>query len=295
MKHFSHLIDAARAQPHVVEPLLAGNTVVAYALRQMVTLAASANQPVLITGPKGSGKTSLARAIHMQSPHADHAFIANDCLNINKDMFCTPWEGTLFLNEVGLLSPMAQKALLNWLDSDNNFYAQLIASTSQPLTATIENGVFDTALNTRLAALSIPCPPLIWRKDDIPMILDRLWVTEYADGAPVICQEALTPLLAHNWPGNFSELRQFANKAARLYHGQAITALQVADLIGRSAYRATPNQPLSLKQHLAHEERLYLVDAWRRSQSTLQVAAKQAGVTPATFMVKMRRYGITPA
>jgi sigma-54 dependent transcriptional regulator, flagellar regulatory protein len=289
---FNHLYVEPQCGPNMMPPLMAGNSVSALALQKMVMLAASTSQPVLLTGPKGSGKRELAKAIHAQSEFAADLFIETDCLQITDDHFAIRWEGTLFLNDIGQLSHNGQRALLDWLDSEDGQYVRLIASTSESLAEKTESGKFDGELCARLLTFPIPLLPLANRVEDIPDILQRIWATDLSGLPPLLDRHAWACLSAHRWPGNFAELRQFAAKASRLHGGRKMTVEQTEVLLGKRASRQLRNPHFNLKQHLAQEEKLFLIEALLHSEGVVQSAAMRAGLKRTTFLAKMKRYGI---
>jgi DNA-binding NtrC family response regulator len=294
MNHFNHMFSFSQGREPET-PILAGNSIAAHALRKLVMLAASSNQPVLLTGPKGSAKAALAKAIHAQSQFASDPFIDTDCLQVTQDHFAIRWEGTLYLSDIGQLSAVGQCALVDWQDSEDGKFVRLIASTSESLTAKVERGEFDRKLQARLTTLSIPCPTLAQRKHDIPAMLQRLWAADLSGLPPIIDRDAWGCLLAHSWPGNLAELHQFAAKASRLHGGRKIPVEQVESLLGKRASRQLRNPHFNLKEHLAQEEKLFLIEALLHSEGVVQAAAQRAGLKRTTFLAKMKRYGIMRA
>jgi sigma-54 dependent transcriptional regulator, flagellar regulatory protein len=289
---FSHLLAEPEHGLKVLSPQLAGNSICAHALQKMVMLSAETSQTVLLTGPMGSGKKELAKAIHAQSAFAADPFIDTDCLQVGEDHFAIRWEGTLFLSEIWQLSSEGQSALLDWLDSDDGQYVRLIASTSQSLAQRVESGDFNPELHAQLSPITIPCPPLAQRPEDIPAILQRLWAENACGLPPIIGRDGWACLRAHNWPGNLAELRQIAAQASRLHGGRNMSVEQVENLLGKRASRQMSRPGFSLKQHLAREEKLFLIEALLSSEGVVQAAANRAGLKRTTFVAKMKRHGI---
>jgi DNA-binding NtrC family response regulator len=296
VKHFSQWIfDTPDNSAGTEIPVLAGHSIAANALRKMVSLAASTTRPVLLTGPLGSGRTALAKAIHLQSALSTTPFIDTDSQNATEKHFAVHWEGTLFLNEIGLLPMASQNVLADWLDHLDRPDVRLIASTSALLANEVEHGNFDARLYAQLKILSIPCLPLAYRRDDIPSILKQLWTADHDFLPPSPTHDGWTYLSAYDWPGHLAEMKKFADKAIRLHSGQQMTTEQIADLLVNRSKRTLQVPPFNLKQHLEQEEKQFLIEALALSKGAVQIAATRAGLNRTTFLAKMKRYGITRA
>ncbi len=93
MYQFDQMIQASRAVPETASPLLAGNSLSAQSLRQLLSLAAGSADPVLITGPSGAGKHTLAKVIHAHSPRANAPFIKTSGSSLTADHLKARWGG----------------------------------------------------------------------------------------------------------------------------------------------------------------------------------------------------------
>ncbi|MFM2409894.1 MAG: hypothetical protein RL481_722 [Pseudomonadota bacterium] len=286
MHKFDHMITTARQAANFKQPVLAGNSVAAHALRQMVSLAAQSVTPAQIEGMQGPGVREIAVAIHSQCDMADEPFVDVDCHMIRNDHFAIRWHGTLFLGDAGELSAAAQRVLLDWMESDDGQHVRVVSTASKKPVL--------PELQSQLATLVIPYPPLAERRDDIPVILQRLWAAGDYPLPPMFDRSAWSAVLGHNWAGNFDELTSFSARAARMYGGREIGSDHVRKLLGHKVAAKLDLARFDLKEHLAQEEKLYLVEALLRSNGVVAAAAGLAGVNRTTFLAKMRKYGLAP-
>jgi DNA-binding NtrC family response regulator len=288
MYKFDRMIQGSCAVPETASPLVAGNSVLAQSLRQLLALAASSADPVLITGPVGAGKHTLATVIHAHSPFLACPFIETSGEAFDTDQLAARWEGIYYLRNVELLSVPLQHRLLRWLDSKEANDVKLIASSDGR-----DNGDRIIApLRTRLHRLRVPCPALIQRRGDVAVILQHLWAEDCDHVPPILDRDAWAVVLNDAWTGNYRALREFAGKTLRLFGGRTVSAQQVARLLGGHSERQLQNQGFDLKQHLAQEEKLFLIEALLRSNGIVAAAAGLAGLQRTTFIAKMKRHGL---
>ena len=225
--------------------------------------AARTDAPVLIRGENGTGKRTMARAIHRESPRADRPFISVPCATLTevarqKRLFggeAEAWSGfagdptgniaraaggTLFLEEIGEASATLQTDLLHVLDRSEQRRtcatraaradARVIAATCRDLQQLVEAGRFPAELYYRLNVISITIPPLRERREDIACLPAHFLTRVRAetrkplDGVSI---EALELLMAHDWPGNVRELRKVVECAARVAQGSRLTPADV--------------------------------------------------------------------
>jgi DNA-binding NtrC family response regulator len=289
MQQFDQMIRIARETNDSPEPVLAGNSVAAHALRQMAAIAAQSLEPVLLLGADESTQTDIAKVIHNQSALSAELFVDGSQGQMSADHLAVRWHGTLFLGNVGRLTQSVQHALLAWMESSDGQNVRIISAGQEP--ADMLRPIIPE-LQSRLSTLTIPYPPLAQRSEDVPIILQRLWANGTYPLPPILERSAWSAILAHGWPGNFAELQAFADKSARLYGGRQVTADHVNKLLGRDIAREIERQGFSLSQHLAQEEKLFLIEALLRSGGVVQAAANSAGLKRTTFLAKMKRHGL---
>ena len=222
---------------------LLGTSAAMARLRGWLPKVARSDASVLITGETGTGKERVAHTIHSGSARADRPFVAINCATIPDSLFeselfgfergaftgaaiAHPGKlriahgGTVFLDEIGELSPYAQSKLLRVLESCEFFPlgatktvtvdVRVITATSRPLELLVAERGFRSDLFYRLNVARIELPPLKERKEDIIVFLTH-YLKEFgikkARLPPVPTPEFLECLLAHDWPGNVRELR----------------------------------------------------------------------------------------
>jgi DNA-binding NtrC family response regulator len=230
---------------------------------EMVDKVADSDSTVLITGESGTGKELIARAIHYNSRRADRVLVSLNCGAIPEELleselfghvkgaftnavshregrFAAADGGTIFLDEIGDMSPNLQVKLLRVLQ-DRSFEpvgssktvrvnVRVIAATNQNLEGAIRRGAFREDLFYRLNVIPIEVPPLRQRKEDVPLLvehfLDRL-CAERGRKVDGLTAAALDRLVRHDWPGNVRELE---NLIERLVVLRGEGTIDVADL-----------------------------------------------------------------
>ena len=211
-------------------------------VREAIERAAAAPFPVLVEGESGSGKELVARAVHRRSVRRDRAFSALNCAALPDDLidaelfghsrgaftgavaeragvFEESHLGTLFLDEVGELSPRAQAKLLRTLqdgevrrvgeNTSRRVDIRLVAATNRDLRQEVAAGRFRLDLMYRLDVIRIVVPPLRDRRDDIPLLAEHFWQAAAArvGSRAMLSPQSLAALARHDWPGNVRELQ----------------------------------------------------------------------------------------
>ena len=224
-----------------------------------ISKVAPTDSTVLITGETGTGKELVARAIHRRSSRSSRAFVSVNCAAIPRDLI--PSElfghekgaftgatqrrlgrfeladgGTIFLDEVGELSPDTQVALLRVLQEREfervggrqpiHVDVRVVAATNRDLKAAVANGTFRPDLFYRLNVFPIEVPPLRERKDDLLMLVEY-FVQRYAKRAGKnirsIDKKALALLRSYDWPGNIRELQNVIERSVILSSGEVFS------------------------------------------------------------------------
>ncbi len=270
----------ARDGAATVDALLLGDSAVMATVRALVRRVAPGVTSVLITGPSGSGKERVARAVHAASDRASGPFVAINCGAIPRDLleselfghekgsftgahvqrqgrFEEAHGGTLFLDEIGDMPPDMQVKLLRVLEERRiervggrgsiAVDVRIISATHRDLSIAIEDQRFREDLYYRLAVFPIHVPGLVARPGDLPLLI-RHFLHDIADSKTTVrfTTQAITALATHHWPGNVRELRNFVERAAILHPGETLGPAEVDVLLLRpNAAIITPTAPRS--------------------------------------------------
>jgi two-component system response regulator AtoC len=230
---------------------------------KMVERVADTDSTILVLGESGTGKELVARALHFNSRRQFAPFIPVNCsalpenlleselfghrrgsftgaVNDKKGLFQEADGGTIFLDEVGSMSPMLQSRLLRVLqerevrrvgeNTPTFINVRVLAATNEPLEKRIKEGSFREDLYYRLNVIAITLPSLRERRDDIPLLVSHFLTNKInpRTGQPVqITRQTMEVLSAYDWPGNVRELENAMERAATLCEDNII---QVGDL-----------------------------------------------------------------
>jgi len=294
-----------------------------------VSHVAATEATVLVLGESGTGKELVARSIHEQSPRASRSFVAINCGALTETLleselfghergaftgavarrhglFEEAAGGTIFLDEVGELSPATQVRLLRVLQERQvrpvgsnrsvPIDVRVIAATNRNLEEEVAARRFREDLFYRLNVVAIELPPLRARGDDV-LLLAHHFLAKHAarHQKPVVglAPAALELLNAHEWPGNVRELENAIERAVILNHGGSIDAdaFPASLRLGSVPPRAVASE-LPLVEARTRFERRYLSDALEAASGNLSLAAKQAGMDRSNFRRLLKRYGI---
>jgi transcriptional regulator with PAS, ATPase and Fis domain len=235
--------------------MLVGRNPLMRELRERIDRIAQTDFTVLIEGESGAGKELVAREIHEASTRCAGPFVAVNCAALvetlieaelfgieertatgvrgRRGKFEMADQGTLFLDEVGDMSPTAQAKLLRVLqdmciervggDAVRRVDTRVVAATNRTLTSMVEAGRFRPDLYYRLSGVELVVPPLRARADDIPLLVDYFLDRFRRTRDIGISAEALEVLLVHDWPGNVRQLVRVLERAVALAPSDRIT------------------------------------------------------------------------
>jgi predicted ATPase/MoxR-like ATPase len=282
--------------------------------------------PVLIQGETGTGKGLLARALHHAGPRAAGPFVALNCGAIPETLaeseffgfargahsearhpkvglFQAADQGTMFLDEVGLLSEGHQARLLKVVEDCQVVPVGstrpvpvdiwLISATNADLWADIRDHRFRRDLYERLAVITFTLPPLRERRNDIIPLAERFLArscVEYGLRPKSLTADAERRLLDYSWPGNVRELSNVIERAALLVEVDTIPA---ARLELASAPSLVSQSPL-LVMH-GRESRERLLETLEEQKGNITKTAARLGVTRKTLREWMKRKGLYPS
>ncbi len=292
-----------------------GHSAKMQAVYQMIETVAEVQSTILITGESGTGKELAARAIHDLSPRAEKPFISINCgaftetlleselfgyvkgsftgANANrKGLFEAANRGTIFLDEIGEMSPAMQVKLLRVLQErrvrpvgaheEMPIDARVIAATNRDLKQMSADGTFREDLFYRISVIPIALPPLRERREDIPELVAH-FVKKFCDqtGRQVSISEKTMQLLEnYAWHGNVRELEHTIERAVALERGGEIQPERMPDHITNynptriSAEFDLPETGINLVSHLDNLEKTYVVEALKQTGGNQTRAAE---------------------
>jgi DNA-binding NtrC family response regulator len=304
-----------------------------------VAAVAGSDASVLLIGESGTGKELLARAVHYNSGRASGPFEAINCASIPETLleselfghekgaftgavrqkpgkFEVAGGGTVFLDEVGEISPSAQVKLLRFLE-ERKFErvggvesvavdVRIVSATNQNLDERVREGRFREDLYFRLNVVRIDVPPLRDRRDDIPVLVAHF--LDVARGAGVTT-EALELLKNHAWPGNVRELRNAIDRGVVLARGtpirpehlpESVTSprplgetdvdARVRELVEKLVAQGSPGDLYRTVE--ARWEKALLRRVLEQTGSNQVKAAELLGINRMTLRKKMELYGL---
>jgi transcriptional regulator with AAA-type ATPase domain len=279
---------------------------------------------VLVLGETGTGKEHVARTMHGESLRQARPFVVVDCATVAPHLlestlfgpeagakecsgaFAEAHLGTLFLDDVGELTPAAQSTLFSALDVrrvrrgtalvEVPWNVRVISATYCDLETMIEDGTFRRDLYDRLGGAILTVPPLRERPEAIgPLVNHFLAIAsdDWSLSARSVAPDALSALARYYWPGNVRQLKQAVERAALLCTGPAISlAALPAQISTREPPQpiqvAPPDPTLSLRDQIRTYEVALIERALERAAGDRRAAAKLLRVPLRTLLIKMR-------
>jgi DNA-binding NtrC family response regulator len=295
------------------------------AVFELAHTAAHSHSTVLILGESGTGKELLARAIHNESPRQNGPFICVSCAALAENLleselfghekgaftgavtstrgkFEIAAGGTLLLDEIGDITPKLQMDLLRVLEAREfrrvggaqaiRADVRVIAATHRDLKKLVEAGTFREDLFYRLNVIRITLPPLRERKEDIPVLVERLLGLLQAEiGKPLegVSGEVLELLMAYEWPGNVRELRNVLERGAVVARSPILTPM---DLDLTLPPPPGGEEKAESADSLKEVERRHIVSTLRQYSWNISRTARALGIDRVTLYNKIKRYQI---
>lgn len=298
---------------------------------ELIEKVADTDSTVLITGESGTGKELIAKAIHYNSYRRDNPMVVINCGAIPEELleselfghekgaftgahksrvgrFELANGGTIFLDEIGDMSPNLQVKLLRVLQEQQfervgstrtiGVDIRVIAATNQDLYSAVSKGKFREDLYYRLNVIPIKVPPLRKRKSDTPLLVDffvKKFAQEKQKDVKGFKQEAMDVLLQHDWPGNVRELENLVERVIILANGDEIGLDDIPESIKQRAKRikslevAVPKGEIPFERAVEEYEKQLILQALNETNWVKTKAAKLLKMNRTTLIEKMKK------
>lgn len=325
--------DLERTNAQLVEQLsheyeMVGDSIAMRALRKQISIVAPTDGRVLISGESGTGKELVARAIHAQSRRKNLPFVEINSAAIPEDLVESELFGhakgafsgasaakkgkfeiadgaTLFLDEIGDMSPRVQAKMLRVLEEQRfepvgsntpvKVDVRVISATNKPLSSLIENGDFRADLFYRLNVIPFQIPPLRERLEDIPALVEhfnRKFSLSYGKKLKEFSPEAIEALQNYAWLGNVRELKNTIERVVIMVEKQKISGedlpkFNVSDEPIASSFRFP-----SFKDATDAYQREFILHKLAEFDGNVAKAAESMGVDRSHLYRRMKNLGI---
>ncbi|RLA93144.1 MAG: Fis family transcriptional regulator [Deltaproteobacteria bacterium] len=288
---------------------------------------ASIDINILICGETGTGKELVANLIHEESTRRGKPFIRLNCGALSESLLETELfghekgaftgaikkkkgklelaqEGTIFLDEIGEISPRMQVALLRFLESgeiqrvggEKTLYldVRIIAATNKDLEKAIQKGRFREDLFYRLNVFPIFIPPLRERREDIPILVNHflyLYRSKYQRQIDGFTDEAMNFLINYHWPGNVRELRHTIERLVIVSKNRQISLNELqANLfrLGEAEKDSIDNNNMSLKEAVQIFEKNLIKKVLQEENHNIDRVAKRLGICKTSVYLRLK-------
>jgi DNA-binding NtrC family response regulator len=317
-------------------PSILGSSPAICDVKEVILKAASAPSTVLILGETGVGKELVARALHDAGPRAKRPFVAVNCAATPETLLETEFfghergaftgavgrrsgkfemagDGTIFLDEMGDISPLLQAKLLRVLE-EGSFYrvggekpvhmkARIVCATNRDIFKMTQAGSFRPDLLYRINVIPIRIPPLRERGGDVPVLAEH-FLRKYSDLFDKPNVESFSPratekMAAYGWPGNVRQLEHVVERAVLQCDGDVIKDVPLGDGTETTA----PSPPVmkdlagldfaSMKDRvMEHYEREYISAVLTKANGSMREACGLSGMDRKTLYRKVRQFGL---
>lgn len=315
-----------------------GNSDIMKKVFNLIETVADTDSTILIRGESGTGKELVARAIHTNSLRRDRHFVPINCGAIPENLleselfghvkgaftgaicaregrFELARGGTVFLDEIGDMSPKLQVKLLRILQ-EREFEpvgstrsvktdVRIIAATHVDLEKAVKEDRFREDLYYRLNVIPVNMPPLRERRSDIPILIDYFvnkFNSEKRRDIDGVSSDAMDKLKAHSWPGNVRELENLVERFVILKRSGVVGPDDLPEKISGSQAAPTvsveaslPAEGISLKDAVDEFENKLIIEALNRTDWNKNMAAKLLGLKRTTLVEKIKKKGIEDA
>jgi len=303
---------------------------------ELMRRAAPARSTILVFGESGTGKELVARAIHRLSPRGDGPFVPvhttaipadllestlfghvkgafTGAVGARKGLFEAAHNGTLFLDEVGTISPETQTKLLRVIQEREirrvgsveakAVDTRLVAATNTDLWQEVQKGNFREDLYYRLNVITIEMPPLRDRREDIPLLAThflRQYSEENQRELEGFSSQVMDALSDYHWPGNVRELENAVERAVVLSRGGSIEVDELPQAVrgdspSAPATTVFPAEGIDFRGSVAEYQEHLIREALKRSGGIQRRAAGLLKLSPTTLNEMIHRLGIEPS
>jgi len=301
-------------------------------LYKLIDDVAPSDATVLIQGESGTGKELVARAIHERSLRHNRPFVVINCsaypatlleselfghekgaftgaVRQKPGRFEQANGGTVFLDEIGEISPTAQIKLLRILQSKKferlggektqSIDVRVLAATNRVLVDEVQQGAFREDLFYRLNVIPIGLPPLRKRRNDIPLLAKHFLIrfaTEQGKSIVGFDSEVMRRLFSYAWPGNVRELENCTEHAVVLCKGTQITLSDIPpNIVDQERARSERTVPADvLSNTIAQTEKEKLIDVLTQCGWNKKQASQKLGISRSSLYNKLKKYRIAP-
>jgi two-component system nitrogen regulation response regulator NtrX len=311
------------------EYAMVGQSVAMRALRKQIAIVAPSDGRVLISGESGSGKELVARAIHLQSKRRAAPFVEINSAAIPEELVESELFGhtkgafsgatkskkgkfeiadgaTLFLDEIGDMSPRVQAKMLRVLEEQRfepvgsnkpiKVDVRVISATNKSLDVLIEGGAFRHDLFYRLNVIPFQIPALRERAEDVPLLVEHFnkrFSKAYGKPAKEFTEDAIEVLQRHSWPGNVRELRNTIERVVIMTGKETITSADLPSLgVEKDLPAATFRFP-TFKDATDAYQREFIEHKLAEAGGSVARAAESMGVDRSHLYRRIKSLGIT--
>jgi len=298
-------------------------------LLNVINRVAPSDAAVLIMGETGAGKERVAKLIHARSPRCTRPFVVVECAALQENLlqselfghergaftgaerakpglFEVADCGTIFLDEIGEISPATQITLLRVLDTSTfrhlggtreiHVDVRVLTATNRNIPVMVRQGLFREDLFYRLSTITVEVPPLRARGSDVDLLAQQFvrMLNERFGTNKQITGEALELLRRHNWPGNVRELLHVVEAALVLCEGSCVLPehLPAALRNTKSDVPASSSAATALPQTLQDVERAHIRSVLEACKDHRGNTARMLGISERNLYRKLREYGL---
>jgi two-component system nitrogen regulation response regulator NtrX len=308
--------------------VMVGESVAMRALRKQIAIVAPTEGRVLISGESGTGKELVARAIHAQSKRRNAVFVEINSAAIPEELVESELFGhakgafsgagrakkgkfeiadgaTIFLDEIGDMSPRVQSKMLRVLEEQRfepvgsntpvSVDVRVISATNKPLDSLIDNGNFRSDLFYRLNVIPFQVPPLRERREDIPLLVEhfnRRYSHEYGKRPKRFTDAAIATLENHPWLGNVRELKNIVERVVIMNSKETVDAGDLPPLDTSGSVPAASFRFPSFKDATDAYQREFIQHKLAEFDGSVAKAAEDMGVDRSHLYRRMRSLGI---